>query len=80
MGNLPAAGTAPGEAAYHQSKADARRSIIDAGGAMVPLIIILVILWALGIITKTTLGGFLHILLVVAIIFLLIRIIRGRPV
>jgi hypothetical protein len=47
---------------------------------MVPLIIILVVLWALGIITKTTLGGFLHILLVVAIIFLLIRIIRGRPV
>jgi hypothetical protein len=47
---------------------------------MVPLIIILVILWALGIITKYTLGGFLHILLVVAIIFLLIRIIRGRPV
>ncbi len=47
---------------------------------MVPLIIILVILWALGIITKYTLGGFLHILLVIAIIFLLIRIIRGRPV
>jgi uncharacterized protein DUF5670 len=47
---------------------------------MIPLIVILIILWALGIITKNTLGGFLHILLIVAIIFLLIRVIRGRPV
>jgi uncharacterized protein DUF5670 len=47
---------------------------------MVPLIVILVILWVLGVITKNTLGGFLHILLVVAIIFLLIRVIRGRGI
>jgi uncharacterized protein DUF5670 len=47
---------------------------------MIPLIVILVVLWFLGIITKNTLGGFLHILLVVAIVFLLIRVIRGRPV
>jgi hypothetical protein len=47
---------------------------------MIPLIVILVVLWALGIITKNTLGGFLHILLIVAIVFLLIRVIRGRPV
>ena len=47
---------------------------------MVVLIAILVVLWMLGIITKNTLGGFLHILLVVAVIFLLIRLIRGRPV
>jgi hypothetical protein len=47
---------------------------------MIPLIVILVVLWALGIVTKNTLGGFLHILLVVAVIFLLIRVIRGRPV
>jgi hypothetical protein len=47
---------------------------------MIPLIVILVVLWALGIITKYTLGGFLHILLIVAIVFLLIRVIRGRPV
>jgi hypothetical protein len=45
---------------------------------MVGLIVILVILWFLGVITKNTLGGLLHILLVVAIIFLLIRVIRGR--
>jgi hypothetical protein len=47
---------------------------------MVALIVILVVLWMLGIVTKNTLGGFLHILLVIAIIVLLIRVIRGRPV
>ena len=45
---------------------------------MVGIVVILVILWVLGIITKTTLGGFLHILLVIAVIFLLIGVIRGR--
>jgi uncharacterized protein DUF5670 len=47
---------------------------------MIPIIVILLVLWALGVITKYTLGGFLHILLVVAIIFLLIRVIRGRSI
>jgi Family of unknown function (DUF5670) len=47
---------------------------------MVGIVVILVILWILGIITKTTLGGFLHILLVVAVIFLLIGFIRGRGI
>jgi hypothetical protein len=45
---------------------------------MIPIIIVLVILWLLGIVTKNTLGGLLHILLVIAIIFLLIHVIRGR--
>lgn len=45
---------------------------------MVAVIVILVVLWFLGIITKNTLGGLLHILLVVAIVFLLINVIRGR--
>ena len=44
------------------------------------LVILLVVLWFLGMITSTMLGGWLHILLVVAIIFLLIRVIRGQPV
>ena len=47
---------------------------------MVPIIVILVVLWLLGVVTKTTLGGVLHILLVVAIVFLLINGIRGRGV
>ena len=45
---------------------------------MMAVIVILVILWLLGVITKYTLGGLLHILLVVAVIFLLINVIRGR--
>ncbi len=45
---------------------------------MMAIVVVLVILWLLGIITKYTLGGLLHILLVIAIIFLLINVIRGR--
>jgi len=44
------------------------------------IVIILLILWLLGVITKATFGGLLHILLVVAIIFLLIGVIRGRGI
>ena len=40
--------------------------------------IILLILWALGLVTSYTIGGFIHILLVIAIIVVLIRIIQGR--
>ncbi len=40
--------------------------------------IILVILWLLGMVTSYTLGGFIHILLVIAVIVIIIRIIRGR--
>ena len=44
------------------------------------LVIILVILWLIGVITKATFGGLLHILLVVAIVFFLIGVIRGREI
>lgn len=40
--------------------------------------IILIVLWILGLVTSYTLGGFIHILLVIAIITILVRIIRGR--
>jgi len=39
---------------------------------------ILLILWALGLVSSYTLGGFIHILLVLAIIVVLIRVIQGR--
>ena len=42
------------------------------------LAIILLILWLLGLVTAFTLGGFIHVLLVVAIIVILIRVIQGR--
>jgi len=41
---------------------------------------ILIILWILGLVTSYTIGGFVHILLVVAIIMILLRIIQGRRV
>ena len=40
--------------------------------------IVLVVLWLLGIVTSFTLGGFIHILIVLAIIVVLIRLIGGR--
>jgi len=42
------------------------------------LLIVLLVLWLLGVITSYTMGGLIHILLVVAIIVVLIRIIQGR--
>lgn len=42
--------------------------------------VLLLILWGVGLITSYTMGGFIHILLVVAIIVVLIRVIRGRKV
>jgi hypothetical protein len=44
------------------------------------LVVLLVLLWLVGMVTTYTLGGWLHILLVIAVIFLLIRVIRGQPV
>ncbi len=44
------------------------------------LILILVVLWALGMVTSTTMGGFIHILLVIAIVVVIFRLIQGRKV
>ena len=40
--------------------------------------IILIVLWALGLVTSTTMGGFIHLLLVAAVIVVLVRVIQGR--
>ena len=40
--------------------------------------VILLIMWLLGVLTSYTLGGFIHLLLVIAIISVLIRVIQGR--
>jgi hypothetical protein len=42
------------------------------------ILVILVVMWLLGMVSSYTLGGFLHLLLVLAVIVLLIRIIQGR--
>jgi hypothetical protein len=42
--------------------------------------LVLLILWLLGLVTSTTLGGFIHVLLVIAIVVVLLRVISGRRV
>jgi hypothetical protein len=42
------------------------------------IFVILLVLWLLGLVTSYTLGGFIHILLVIAIVVVLIRVIQGR--
>ncbi len=40
--------------------------------------VILIVLWLLGFVTSYTMGGFIHILLVIAIVVILVRVIQGR--
>ena len=40
--------------------------------------IIMVVLWLLGIVTSNTMGGFIHALLVIAVVVILVRVIQGR--
>jgi len=42
--------------------------------------VILLVLWGLGLVTSYTLGGFIHILLILAVVTVLIRVIQGRKV
>jgi len=42
--------------------------------------LVLVVLWLLGLVTGTMLGGFIHVLLVIAVIMILLRLISGRRV
>lgn len=42
--------------------------------------VVLVILWLLGLVTSTTMGGFIHVLLVIAVVAILIQVISGRRI
>jgi hypothetical protein len=42
--------------------------------------VVLMVLWVLGFVSSYTMGGFIHILLVAAVILVLVRLIQGRPV
>lgn len=42
------------------------------------IFVVLIVLWLLGLVTSYTMGGFIHILLVLAIVVVLIRVIQGR--
>lgn len=42
--------------------------------------LVLLVLWVLGLVTSTTIGGFIHVLLVIAIVVVLLQVISGRKV
>jgi len=44
------------------------------------IVVILLVLWLLGLVTSYTMGGFIHILLVLAVVVLVIRLVQGRRV
>ena len=44
------------------------------------LAVILLVLWALGLVTSYTMGGFIHLLLVIAVVVVLVRVIQGRRI
>jgi hypothetical protein len=44
------------------------------------IFVILMIMWLLGMVTSYTLGGFIHILLLLALVTVVIRVIQGRPI
>lgn len=44
------------------------------------IFVVLLVLWLLGVVTSYTLGGFIHLLLIIAVAVVLIRIIQGRPI
>lgn len=53
--------------------------ILLKGGVMIEIIaVLLVVLWLLGLVSSYTMDGFIHILLVVAIVVILVRVIQGR--
>ena len=43
-----------------------------------PFAVVLIVLWLLGLVTSYTLGGIIHVLLVIAVVMILVNIIRGR--
>jgi hypothetical protein len=60
------------------SAADTHECEEDKMDLLITLAVILLILWLLGLVTSFTLGGLVHILLVLALVVVLIRIIQGR--
>ncbi len=47
---------------------------------LMTIAIILIVLWLLGLVSGTLIGGFIHVLLVVAIVVILVKVIQGRKV
>lgn len=52
--------------------------LVNLSHMLVTIAAILLVLWLLGLVTGTTISGFVHLLLVIAVIMILIRLIQGR--
>jgi hypothetical protein len=68
----------PGRSTYRTES----RTHTRCGGAdmLWTIAVVLIILWALGMVSSYTIGGLIHVLLIVAIIMILVRVIQGRKV
>jgi hypothetical protein len=64
---------------FSQNESD-RRKIATGGGAKMlwTIVIILLVLWLLGLVTSYTLGGVIHVLLVIALVVIVINLLQGR--
>ena len=64
-----------------QADVDSPTPLLERNTVMLYTIaLVLVVLWLLGLVTSYTMGGFIHVLLVIAVIVLLLRLISGRSV
>lgn len=77
MPNLLTSRSADKRAIIHTKYACKRRK---ENNMLSIIAVILIVLWLLGMITSYTIGGFIHVLLVIAVISILIRIIRGNKI
>lgn len=79
-------GHPPPDDTWHRSRTTGSDAATVAapstGGATVlwTLFAVLLVLWLLGLVSSYTLGGFIHVLLVIAVVILLIRLVQGRSV
>jgi len=62
----------------HPSRHARRDAIKEEGAMLSTLLIVLLILWLLGTVSSYTMGGFIHILLVVAVVLFVVRMLQGR--
>lgn len=67
---------APG--VQHDSPQVAAKTVKGVSAMLETIAIVLILLWALGLVSSYSMGGLIHILLVVAVVLVLLRLIRGR--
>jgi hypothetical protein len=56
------------------------RAVEEEGDMLETILVLLIVLWLFGMVSSYTLGGFIHLLLVLAVVVLIIRVIQGRSV